>query len=240
MQFQTRIRISDETKGQAVPAQVNGPLPPYLQNVRLSPEDATTGEGGQPGGAGQQKTFFQRYVSVFPSPSLRPFRSRRLTQPPFCVCACVGVCAGCVCTVVHHLDGLDLFPALGWWRSCGGSQSGRWCRTRRWTSGRTRRQVDRSHGAPPPRVLIVTRPSPGAPTDELLTSGCSKRYRDVFAYRLQLRLRLRLRLRNKKAKNNETRYGTGVRIGVHGRRPSRGRRHCHEGGPVPGPVEGSG
>jgi hypothetical protein len=59
VQFQTRIRVGDEVKSQSIPSQVAGPLPPYLQNVRLSPEDETT--AGQAQQKGQQKTFFQQY-----------------------------------------------------------------------------------------------------------------------------------------------------------------------------------
>ena len=59
IQFQSRIRIGDELKSQAVPAQAVGPLPPYLQHVRLSPEDEST-QGQQ--AAGKQQSFFQRYV----------------------------------------------------------------------------------------------------------------------------------------------------------------------------------
>jgi len=55
IQLQTRLRIGDETKAQPIPLQLTSNPPPYLQHVRLSPEE------NQQGGPVENKTFFQRY-----------------------------------------------------------------------------------------------------------------------------------------------------------------------------------
>lgn len=58
MALQTKIKLGEEFAAQAVPLQVQGPRPPYLNNAKLGAEEDQKQQQQRP-----PQTFLQKYVS---------------------------------------------------------------------------------------------------------------------------------------------------------------------------------